>query len=291
MYPMSSTRRAVILISCPDRPGIVASVSGFLFERGANIVQLDQYSTHPEEGTYFMRLEFDAEWVNGDRARMEKEFAEQVAAKYQMDWRFAYADRIKRMAIFVSREDHCLLELLWQWRWGDLHAEIPLVISNHDALRETVTSFGIPYYHLPITKETKAEQEEKALALLEEAKVDFIVLARYMQILTGNFLTHYPNRVINIHHSFLPAFVGGRPYEQAYERGVKIIGATAHYVTEELDAGPIIEQDVVRVDHRNDVAQLKAIGRNIERTVLARAVKWHIQDRILVHGNKTIVFA
>ena len=288
---MSSTRRAVILISCPDRPGIVASVSGFLFERGANIVQLDQYSTHPEEGTYFMRLEFDAEWVNGDRARMEKEFAEQVAAKYQMDWRFAYADRIKRMAIFVSREDHCLLELLWQWRWGDLHAEIPLVISNHDALRETVTSFGIPYYHLPITKETKAEQEEKALALLEEAKVDFIVLARYMQILTGNFLTHYPNRVINIHHSFLPAFVGGRPYEQAYERGVKIIGATAHYVTEELDAGPIIEQDVVRVDHRNDVAQLKAIGRNIERTVLARAVKWHIQDRILVHGNKTIVFA
>ncbi len=165
-----------------------------------------------------------------------------------------------------------------------------MVISNHDTLRETVESFGIPFYHLPITKETKRQQEEKALELME-GRVDFIVLARYMQILTGDFIQHYPNRIINIHHSFLPAFVGGRPYEQAYERGVKIIGATAHYVTEELDAGPIIEQDVARVDHRNDVAQLKAIGRNIERTVLARAVRWHIQDRILVHGNKTIVFA
>ncbi|MFO7319314.1 MAG: formyltetrahydrofolate deformylase [Clostridia bacterium] len=287
---MPLSRRACLLISCPDRPGIVASVSGFLFERGANIVQLDQYSTHPEEGTYFMRLEFDAEWVNGDRARIEREFAQQVAAAYQMDWRFAYADHIKRMAVFVSKEDHCLLELLWQWRWGDLRAEIPMVISNHDTLRETVESFGIPFYHLPITKETKRQQEEKALELME-GRVDFIVLARYMQILTGDFIQHYPNRIINIHHSFLPAFVGGRPYEQAYERGVKIIGATAHYVTEELDAGPIIEQDVARVDHRNDVAQLKAIGRNIERTVLARAVRWHIQDRILVHGNKTIVFA
>lgn len=294
MNPLSNAQspknRACILISCPDRPGIVATVSGFLFERGANIVQLDQYSTHPEEGTYFMRLEFDAAWVNGDRSAIEKEFAEAVAAKYEMDWRFAYADRVKRMGIFVSKEDHCLLELLWQWRWGDLHAEIPLVISNHETLRETVESFGIPYYYLPITKETKEEQEQEALALLE-GKVDFIVLARYMQILSPSFLERYPNRVINIHHSFLPAFVGGRPYEQAYRRGVKIIGATAHYATEELDAGPIIEQDVTRVDHRDDVAELKAIGRTIERTVLARAVKWHIQDRILVHGNKTIVFA
>src|SRR5690606_32124987 len=231
---MPLSRRACLLISCPDRPGIVASVSGFLFERGANIVQLDQYSTHPEEGTYFMRLEFDAEWVNGDRARIEREFAQQVAAAYQMDWRFAYADHIKRMAVFVSKEDHCLLELLWQWRWGDLRAEIPMVISNHDTLRETVESFGIPFYHLPITKETKRQQEEKALELME-GRVDFIVLARYMQILTGDFIQHCPNRIINIHHSFLPAFVGGRPYEQAYERGVKIIGATAHYVTEELD--------------------------------------------------------
>lgn len=287
---MSLSHRACILISCPDRPGIVATVSGFLFERGANIVQLDQYSTHPDEGTYFMRLEFDADWVNGDRAAIEREFAEKVAAKYQMDWRFAYADRIKRMAIFVSREDHCLLELLWQWRWGDLRAEIPLVISNHEILRETVESFGIPYHCLPVTKENKLEQERKALALLQEAKVDFIVLARYMQILTPQFLEHYPNRIINIHHSFLPAFVGGKPYEQAYQRGVKIIGATAHYVTEELDAGPIIEQDVARVDHRMDAAALQARGAYVERAVLSRAVQWHAEDRIIRDGNHTIVF-
>lgn len=280
--------RACILISCPDRPGIVAAVSTFLYERGANIVQLDQYSTDPEEGTYFMRVEFDAPVVDGDRARIEREFGA-VAERFSMQWRIAYADQVKRMAIFVSREDHCLLELLWQWQWGDLPVEIPMVISNHDVLARTVESFGIPFYHIPVTKETKAEAEARQLELLE-GKVDFIVLARYMQILSPQFLAHYPNRIINIHHSFLPAFVGGRPYEQAYERGVKIIGATAHYVTEELDAGPIIEQDVTRVDHRNNVAQLKAIGRHIERLVLARAVKWHVQDRILVHGNKTIVF-
>ncbi len=285
---MAASIRACILISCPDRPGIVAAVSTFLYERGANIVQLDQYSTDPEEGTYFMRVEFDAPVVDGDRARIEREFGA-VAERFSMQWRIAYADQVKRMAIFVSREDHCLLELLWQWQWGDLPVEIPMVISNHDVLARTVESFGIPFYHIPVTKETKAEAEARQLELLE-GKVDFIVLARYMQILSPQFLAHYPNRIINIHHSFLPAFVGGRPYEQAYERGVKIIGATAHYVTEELDAGPIIEQDVTRVDHRNNVAQLKAIGRHIERLVLARAVKWHVQDRILVHGNKTIVF-
>lgn len=285
---MAASIRACILISCPDRPGIVAAVSTFLYERGANIVQLDQYSTDPEEGTYFMRVEFDAPVVDGDRARIEREFGA-VAERFSMQWRIAYADQVKRMAIFVSREDHCLLELLWQWQWGDLPVEIPMVISNHDVLARTVESFGIPFFHIPVTKETKAEAEARQLELLE-GKVDFIVLARYMQILSPQFLAHYPNRIINIHHSFLPAFVGGRPYEQAYERGVKIIGATAHYVTEELDAGPIIEQDVTRVDHRNNVAQLKAIGRHIERLVLARAVKWHVQDRILVHGNKTIVF-
>lgn len=285
---MASLQRACILISCPDRPGIVAAVTTFLFERGANIVQLDQYSTDPEEGTYFMRVEFDAPLANGDRASVEREFAA-VAEAFSMTWRIAYADQVKRMAIFVSREDHCLLELLWQWQWRDLPVEIAMVISNHDLLARTVESFGIPFYHVPVTKESKVEAEARQLELLD-GKVDFIVLARYMQILSPEFLTHYPSRVINIHHSFLPAFVGGRPYDQAYERGVKIIGATAHYVTEELDAGPIIEQDVARVDHRNNVAQLKAIGRNIERAVLARAVKWHVEDRILVHGNKTIVF-
>lgn len=277
------------MISCADRPGIVAAVSSFLYDRGANIVQLDQYSTNPDEGTYFMRVEFDAPAEGDHRVRLQQDFLG-LAKRFDMSWRFAFADEIKRMAIFVSREDHCLLELLWQWRWGDLKAAIPMVISNHQNLREIVEDFHIPFYHLPITPETKAEQEQKALALLK-GKADFIVLARYMQILSPAFLAHYPMKVINIHHSFLPAFIGGKPYEQAYARGVKIIGATAHYATEELDAGPIIEQDVARVDHRNDAAQLKAIGRNIERTVLARAVKWHVEDRILIHGNKTIVFA
>ena len=278
-----------MLISCPDRPGIVAAVSRFLFERGANIVQSDQHSTDPAGGTFFMRIEFDLPGLPARQAELEREFAA-VAEAFQMDWRIAYADRPKRMAVMVSREPHCLLELFWQWRAGELDVEIPLVISNHEVLRETVEDFGVPFYHFPITRENKAAQEEAELALLE-GRVDFVVLARYMQILSPTFVARYPNRIINIHHSFLPAFVGSRPYEQAYARGVKIIGATAHYVTEELDAGPIIEQDVARVNHRDDVEAMKRVGRYIERVVLARAVKWHVEDRILVHGNKTIVFA
>lgn len=286
---MNSTYRARILISCRDRPGIVAAISGFLAERGANILQLDQYSTDPEDGIYFTRVEFDAPEANGNRSRIEQDFRA-VAERFDMTWQFAYADQIKRMAIFVSREDHCLLELLWQWRWGNLPVEIPVVISNHDLMRQTVEDFDIPYHHIPVDPENKAEAEKKALRILE-GKIDFIVLARYMQILSPDFIARYPHQIINIHHSFLPAFIGGRPYEQAYDRGVKIIGATAHYTTDELDQGPIIEQDVARVDHRDNVAQLKVIGRNIERTVLARAVKWHVEDRILVHGNKTVVFS
>ena len=278
--------RACFLISCPDRPGIVAAVSNHLFSNGANIVQLDQYSTDPVEGTYFMRVEFDYPKSN-EQALIEGFLP--IAERFGMDWRVAKSDQRKRMAIFVSKEEHCLLELLWQWKRKDLNVEIPMVISNHPDLEEAVRPFGIPYYCLPVTKETKLEQERKALALMD-GKVDFVVLARYMQILSPEFLAAYPNRVINIHHSFLPAFVGGKPYEQAYRRGVKIIGATAHYASEELDAGPIIEQDVARVDHRDNVADLKRIGRDIERTVLARAVKWHIEDRILVYQNKTVVF-
>lgn len=285
---METNERASLLISCPDQPGIVAAVSNFLLERGANIVQLDQYSTNPDEGTYFMRLEFDSPIVAENRTSIERDFVH-LANRFKMSWRFAYADQIKRMAIFVSHEDHCLLELLWQWRWGDLNAAIPMVISNHENLHDIARDFNIPFYHLPISKETKTEQEQKALNLLK-GKADFIVLARYMQILSAHFLSHYPNQIINIHHSFLPAFIGGKPYDQAYDRGVKIIGATAHYATEQLDQGPIIEQDVTRVDHRNDVDELKIIGRNVERAVLARAVKWHVEDRILIHGNKTIVF-
>lgn len=281
--------RGRLLISCPDRPGIVAAVSRFLFEQGANIVHSDQHTTDPEGGRFFMRIEFDLPGLEARGPELEARFAP-VARELAADWRLAYAARPKRLAIFVSKEEHCLLELLWQWRAGDLPAEIALVVSNHPDLAPVASTFGIPFYHIPVSPETRAQAEEQQLALLE-GRADVVVLARYMQILSGAFVRRWENRIINIHHSFLPAFVGARPYEQAYRRGVKIIGATAHYVTEELDAGPIIEQDVQRVDHRHSVEDLKRIGRQIERVVLARAVRWHVEDRILVHDNKTVVFA
>lgn len=280
--------RARMLISCPDRPGIVAAVSQFLHEQGANIVQSDQYTMDPEGGMFFIRIEFDLDHLEKQLPVLKKDF-EMVAVQFAMDWRIMLANRRKKLAVFVSKEDHCLLELLWQWQSGDIQAEISMVISNHNDMRELVESYGIPYHHIPVTPALKAEAEAKQLALLE-GQVDAIILARYMQIISPQFLEHYPEQIINIHHSFLPAFVGGKPYNQAYERGVKIIGATAHYVTEELDGGPIIEQDVQRVSHRDNIDDLKRIGRHIERIVLARAVSWHVEDRILVHGNKTVVF-
>ncbi|MFY0544351.1 formyltetrahydrofolate deformylase [Brevibacillus sp. H7] len=287
-YRQKNKDRARMLISCPDRAGIVAAVSHILFQQGANIVQSDQYTTDPETGRFFMRIEFDL--VNlEERCEELKEAFRPVAESFDMNWSLVEAKKRKKMAIFVSKEDHCLLELLWQWKSGALHTDIEMVISNHPDMRETVESFGIPYHHIPVTKETKAEAEAKQLAVLERG-VDVIVLARYMQILSPDFLHAYANRIINIHHSFLPAFVGAKPYEQAYRRGVKLIGATAHYVTEELDAGPIIEQDVQRVSHQEDVEALKQLGRQVERTVLARAVGWHLEDRVLVYENKTIVF-
>lgn len=278
-----------LLITCPDRPGIVAAVSRFLFEQGANIVHSDQHSTDPEGGVFFMRVEFTLSDLERRGPQMEHDFVA-VAAQFRMDWRLTMADRVKRLAVFVSQADHCLVELLWQSRAGDLRAEIAMVISNHPDLRDTVQSWGIPFHHVPVTPETKPEAERRQLELMED-KVDAIVLARYMQVLSPPFIARYPSRIINIHHGFLPAFVGANPYAAAHERGVKLIGATAHYVTSELDAGPIIEQDVHRVDHRDNVEDLKRIGRQIERAVLARAVSWHVEDRILVHGNKTVVFA
>lgn len=274
--------------SCPDGPGIVAAVSRFLHEHGANIVQSDQYTMDPEGGMFFMRIEFDLENLDGRIAGLERDFAA-IAGQFGMQWNIYQLSRKKKLAIFVSKEDHCLVELLWQWQAGDLDAEISMVVSNHPDMKEYVESFGIPYYHIPVTPETKREAEQKQLEIVG-GKVDLIVLARYMQIVSPALIEPYRNRLINIHHSFLPAFVGGKPYAQAYERGVKLIGATAHYVTEELDGGPIIEQDVQRVTHRDNVSELKRIGRTIERVVLARAVKWHIEDRILVHQNKTVVF-
>ncbi|OAS17172.1 formyltetrahydrofolate deformylase [Paenibacillus oryzisoli] len=280
--------RARMLISCPDQPGIVAAVSQFLFEYGANIVQSDQYTMDPEGGMFFIRIEFDLTELASRVETLRADFST-VAEKFSMDWSLSLASQKKRIAIFVSKEDHALLELLWHWRAGDLNADIAMVISNHNDMRSLVEPFGIPFHHIPVTAATKAEAEQRQLELVGDS-VDAIVLARYMQIVSPSFIQNYANRIINIHHSFLPAFVGGKPYAQAHNRGVKIIGATAHYVTDELDAGPIIEQDVQRVSHRDNVEDLKRIGRHIERIVLARAVAWHVEDRIIVHNNKTVVF-
>lgn len=280
--------RARMLISCPDQPGIVAAVSQFLFEYGANIVQSDQYTMDPEGGMFFIRIEFDLAELASRVETLRADFAT-VAEKFSMDWSLSLASQKKRIAIFVSKEDHALLELLWHWRAGDLNADIAMVISNHNDMRSLVEPFGIPFHHIPVTAATKAEAEQRQLEVIGDG-VDAIVLARYMQIVSPSFIQNYANRIINIHHSFLPAFVGGKPYAQAHNRGVKIIGATAHYVTDELDAGPIIEQDVQRVSHRDNVEDLKRIGRHIERIVLARAVSWHVEDRIIVHNNKTVVF-
>lgn len=285
-FLQSYQHRARLVISCPDRPGIVAAVTSFLFEQGANIVESSQYSTDPEGGTFFLRIEFDAPMMATRKADIEKAFAP-IAQAFQMNWRLRLHNDLQKLAIFVSKEEHCLLELLWEWQAGELLAEIAVVISNHEYMRESVESLGIPYYCIPVTKERKTEAEEKQLALLNDYHVDTIVLARYMQILSPAFVAQFPAKIINIHHSFLPAFVGARPYERAYERGVKLIGATSHYVTDDLDEGPIIEQDVARVDHRYHPEDLKRIGRIIEKTVLARALKWHLADRVIIHQNKT----
>lgn len=288
-FKEETKNRGRLLINCPDQPGIVATVSEFLFKQGANIIESSQYSTNPEGGTFFIRFVFECPDLQEKAKDIETQFLP-IVEKFSMDWKFTYAYEVKKMAVFVSKELHCLLELLWEWQSGDLMTDIALVISNHEDAREHVEALGIPFYCIPANKDIRAEAEAKQLQLLDEYAVDVIVLARYMQILTPKFVAAHPNRIINIHHSFLPAFVGAKPYERAYERGVKIIGATSHYVTNELDEGPIIEQDINRVDHRDNVEDLKKIGRSIERSVLAQAVKWHLDDRILVHRNKTILF-
>ena len=280
---------ARLLISCPDRPGIVASVSSFLFRHGANIVTSDQHSTDPEGGRFFMRMEFSTAGMDLDRDELADAFRLDVADRFDMSWRISHADQRKRVAVLVSRYEHCLLDLLWRDRRGELDAEIALVASNHPDLEEQVAGFGISYHHVPVDPGDKAASEARLLELLGRG-IDLVVLARYMQILSGDFLARIGAPLINIHHSFLPAFAGQDPYGQAHRRGVKIIGATAHYVTEELDAGPIIAQDVAHVSHRESVDDLTRLGEDIERTVLARAVKLHLADRALVYENKTVVF-
>ncbi|MFB6454513.1 formyltetrahydrofolate deformylase [Chitinophaga sp. Hz27] len=277
---------ARLLISCPDKPGIVAKVSQFLFNSGANILDASQHSTDPKEGLFFMRMELQMPVVPG----FEAAFEQQVAAPLKMEWKISYTQQRKRMAIFVSAYDHCLLDLLWRWRSGELGVDIPVIISNHRVLEKECTDMGIPFYFLSVNAATKASQEATIQQLMQDFSIDFIVLARYMQILSPAFVSLFPQRIINIHHSFLPAFAGARPYQNAYNRGVKLIGATAHYVTDELDEGPIIEQDVARVTHKHSVEDLVMLGRDIERQVLTRAVKAHIDDRVIVLGNKTIVF-
>ena len=277
-----------ILVSCPDRPGLVAALAQLLYGHGANILAAEQH-TDAEEGQFFQRIRFDPETLHTDRLTLENAVRE-VAERFEMEWRIAYDDDVERAAIFVSKTEHCLYDLLLRHRAGELPCEIAMIVSNHEKLAPVAEQFGIPYHVVPITKETKAEQEEKEIKLLQEADIDLIVMARYMQILSGDFISHFPSRIINIHHSFLPAFAGGRPYHQAHTRGVKLIGATAHYATTDLDEGPIIDQDVVRVSHRDSPRDLVRKGRDVERVVLSRAVKAHLEDRIVVFGNKTVVF-
>jgi formyltetrahydrofolate deformylase len=282
--------RAILLVQCPDRPGIIAAISSFLYRHGANITDFDQHTSDDGEGAYFTRLEFQTGRIDLPLADLEKAFALDVARPFAMDWRLTLSTTRKRVAVLVSKHDHALLELLWTWKRGDLRADVTLVISNHPEMRGAVEGFGVPFSHVPNTRATRAQAEARMAELLE-GKADLVVLARYMQIVSPELVGRWPNRIINIHHSFLPAFAGADPYRQAYERGVKIVGATAHYVTAELDAGPIIEQDVGRVSHRDSVEDLKHLGRDLERRVLARAVRWHCEDRLIVHGNKTVVFS
>ena len=278
-----------LVVRCPDRPGIIAAVSGLLFEHGANIVHSDQHSTDPEGGRFFLRVEFALDDLDAALPRLRRSFAV-VAERYGMDARFSAATTRPRVAIFVSREDHCLLELLWRQSAGEIPAEFVCAIGNHPEMERVVAPWSVPFHHVPMSAESKPAAEARQQEILAETGAELIVLARYMQVLSPAFVAAWQGRAINIHHSFLPAFAGARPFHQAAIRGVKLIGATAHYVTGELDAGPIIEQDVHRVDHRHDVAALRRISRQIERTVLARAVTWHLEDRVIIDGNRTVVF-
>jgi formyltetrahydrofolate deformylase len=285
---MSRSNVARLLVSCRDREGIIARLSEALRDAGANIITSDQFSSDPYGGSFSLRMEFYVPDPEERLAELDERLAE-IGTELELDWRLVDAKRRKRVALFVSRYDHCLLDLLWRWRRGELAMDVVAVVSNHPDLQDEVARFGVPYHHIPVTRESKAEAEQAQLDLLA-GEVELVVMARYMQILSDDFLHRIGCPVINIHHSFLPAFAGAGPYQRAHHRGVKLIGATAHYATEDLDEGPIIEQDVIRVTHREDTAELERIGADVERLVLARAVSWHLQDRILLQGHRTIVF-
>lgn len=283
---MKST--AILLIDCPDRKGIVAAVADFLYAHNANILHADQHQDN-EAGLFFTRVEWDLAGFDLDATGFKTQFAP-IADKFKMRWRFELSSQKPRLALFVSKFDHCLADLLYRHHSGELACEIPLIVSNHEDARRLAEFHGIAYHVLPVDAQNKVEAEARQLALLEKHRVDLVVLARYMQVLSPAFVARYPARIINVHHSFLPAFSGARPYQRAYEKGVKLIGATSHYVTEELDEGPIIEQDVVRVSHRDQLEDLVQKGRDLEKAVLSRAVRWHSEHRILVYAKKTVIF-
>lgn len=286
---MKNTNTARLLIYCPDQTGIVAKVASFLSRYSGNIIYLDQYVDN-EAGMFFMRVEWNIEGVEVNTIQLKKLFEDEIAQKYNMTWEMHFSNEITKMAVFVSKMPHCLYEILAKEKSGEWNVEIPLIISNHEDAREVAEIFGKKFVHLPITKENKVEQESEQIKLLEEHKVSCIVLARYMQIVSENLINKFKNSIINIHHSFLPAFVGAKPYHSAYERGVKIIGATSHYVTTELDAGPIIEQDIVHVNHKKTIGELVKVGRDLEKNVLSNAIRKHIENKVLVFKNKTIIF-
>jgi formyltetrahydrofolate deformylase len=283
-----SSPTATLLISCPDQRGLVAKFANFIYANGGNIIHADQH-TDASAGLFLTRIEWQLTGFNLPREIIAPAFSA-IAQPLEANWQLHFSDRTPRIAIWVSRQDHCLFDLIWRQRAREFNAEIPLILSNHPHLQTIADQFGIDYHYLPITPETKPEQEAKQLALLQQYQIDLVVLAKYMQVLSADFIAQFP-QIINIHHSFLPAFAGANPYHRAYDRGVKIIGATAHYVTQDLDEGPIIEQDVVRVSHRDQVDDLIRKGKDLERVVLARAVRLHLQNRVLVYGNRTVVFA
>lgn len=281
---------AILLIHCPDKQGLLALVTEFINTNNGNILYLDQHVDR-EEKLFYMRVEWDLANFEIPKDKIADYFATLIAHKNEMKYELHFSEEKPRMAIFVSKMSHCLFDLLARYTAGEWNVEIPLIISNHPDMADVAKRFDIPYYVFPITKANKEELEPQEIALLEEHKIDFIVLARYMQIISDDFITHYPNRIINIHHSFLPAFVGAKPYHAAHERGVKIIGATSHYVTTELDAGPIIKQDVARISHKDTINDLIAKGRDLEKIVLSKAVNKHIERKILVYNNRTVVFS
>ncbi|MFI8606372.1 formyltetrahydrofolate deformylase [Cellulophaga baltica] len=282
--------KTTILIHCPDQTGIICSVTGFVHSQGGNIIYLDQH-VEKASGELFMRIESEFLDAKLSVAHFKAQFDKELTEKFKIKWSIHTDETKPRMGLFVSKYNHCLYDLLSRFNSGELAVDIPFIISNHDNLEFVAKQFDIPYYHIPVTKATKAEAENKQLALLEEYQIDFVVLARYMQIVTSKIIDRYPNKIINIHHSFLPAFAGAKPYHAAFKRGVKIIGATGHYVTEELDAGPIIAQDTTTVSHTNSIDDFIAKGRDLEKIVLSRAVKLHIQRKTMVYNNKTIIFS